>query len=869
MRSAFALLLLFTACGDDDVAMDAGTGDSGADSATMIGPLPSGAMLVAPTLPTPPAPVAMTCAEGWRRVPPTEEGWAEICSPWTGSAPLDCEPGEIQLPGSSECAPLGEACPTDGWPAGTPAPTVYVDPETTAGGDGSRASPFATLAEALVGASAGTVVALAAGTHASVPITVPPGVEVRGACAARTLVEVADSGAPAFDLGVGARLADLAVSAAGAAIQVSGGDATLRAVEVRRAPSGGVVVGPDATLAAERVAIRLSDADEGRGVGVQVDRGAVATLSGLHVDGAMQYAVVASGAGATLRLADATLRDTARLGMAYGYGVFAADGADVSLERCALSNNATGLWADGADTRLALDQVLVADGQPDIGASVGMVFDGGTLTVRSTAFVNLVGSALLLQDGGSATLEDVVIRETQLLSVGPMAGQFGTGINLFTDAESPGDLELDATRLAIEASRNAGVVVYGEGSTARLSDVSVMEVAGSPRDIYSGEGLFVLEGGHAVVERGLFEDIDLNALRATEDAELAISDVTVRDVTGVEFNGVGGHGLASNFGAQLTGERILIERARQSAVLVTTEATATLTDVTVSDVRSGNEASLFQGLGTAAWIATGAEGSIERFDVDGVVGAGVVCLTEGSRCRIVDTSVTGTETWERDDLLGQQIGLGFGILHNDAALELERVVLSSNRAYGAQFIRGTVSIEDLVVSQTREDEVSRYGGVGMTASSGTRVTGGFVDIESNRGMGLGAFGEGTTIDLTDVRIVMTAQNPCADDGCAEDPGGVGAVARGGGAVTLRRFEIAQSALAGVMIAEGGQADLHQGTVRSNPIGANVQDPTFDISRLQDDVTYVDNDSNLDATSLPVPQPPMDVEIDDMPEEPAM
>ncbi len=40
----------------------------------------------------------------------------------------------------------------------------------------------------------------------------------------------------------------------------------------------------------------------------------------------------------------------------------------------------------------------------------------------------------------------------------------------------------------------------------------------------------------------------------------------------------------------------------------------------------------------------------------------------------------------------------------------------------------------------------------------------------------------------------------------------------------------------------------------NPIGANVQTEDFDIGRLQDRVAYRDNDRNLDAAALPVPEP---------------
>jgi len=46
----------------------------------------------------------------------------------------------------------------------------------------------------------------------------------------------------------------------------------------------------------------------------------------------------------------------------------------------------------------------------------------------------------------------------------------------------------------------------------------------------------------------------------------------------------------------------------------------------------------------------------------------------------------------------------------------------------------------------------------------------------------------------------------------------------------------------------------RGEVRGNLIGACVQTDGFDVARLSEEVRYVDNETNLDSTSLPVPDP---------------
>ncbi len=49
-------------------------------------------------------------------------------------------------------------------------------------------------------------------------------------------------------------------------------------------------------------------------------------------------------------------------------------------------------------------------------------------------------------------------------------------------------------------------------------------------------------------------------------------------------------------------------------------------------------------------------------------------------------------------------------------------------------------------------------------------------------------------------------------------------------------------------------DLSGGIVSGHPVGIAVAVDGYDLSRLSDGVTFVDNETNLDARSLPVPAP---------------
>ncbi len=71
---------------------------------------------------------------------------------------------------------------------------------------------------------------------------------------------------------------------------------------------------------------------------------------------------------------------------------------------------------------------------------------------------------------------------------------------------------------------------------------------------------------------------------------------------------------------------------------------------------------------------------------------------------------------------------------------------------------------------------------------------------------------------------------------------------------LGRFVVDGCDICGVHVARAGELDLTNGIVSGCALGACVQVEGFDVTRLQEDVRYRDNDVNLDATDLPVPEP---------------
>ncbi|MCZ7686077.1 MAG: DUF1565 domain-containing protein [Sandaracinaceae bacterium] len=123
-----------------------------------------------------------------------------------------CAGGEAHFQGEAGCAPLG-ACPAGEWADGLGGDVLFVRAGAS-GGDGSRASPFGTIAAALAAARAGTIVALSKGSFDEA-VVLSSGVSLRGACAAETRLTAAGSGGAVVEVTAsGAALEGLTIAGA-------------------------------------------------------------------------------------------------------------------------------------------------------------------------------------------------------------------------------------------------------------------------------------------------------------------------------------------------------------------------------------------------------------------------------------------------------------------------------------------------------------------------------------------------------------------------------------------------------------------------------------------------------------------------------
>jgi hypothetical protein len=320
------------------------------------------------------------------------------------------------------------------------------------------------------------------------------------------------------------------------------------------------------------------------GVGLNVLFGASAIVERAVLERNRQAGVRVSSEAATLELRDAIVRDTlpdVRNGRV-GVGLVMQPGSSAEVERALFEGNRFGgVYAGGADTTLALQDVVVRDTLPQESDGLegrGFVADlGASATIERALFErnrNLGVSA----DGAGTTLEaqDLVVRNTRPESV---TGLGGAGLNLVRGAVGVVEQAL------FEGNRNSGIFVAFPQTALELHDVVVRNTLPQESDGLGGRGLNAQQGASAVMSNALIEgNREIGVFASEPGTDLELRDVVIRDTLGREVDGERGMGLVVQSGAAAVIGRSLVERNREVGVQASgSEASLQLRDVIVSD----------------------------------------------------------------------------------------------------------------------------------------------------------------------------------------------------------------------------------------------------------------------------------------------
>lgn len=439
--------------------------------------------------------------------------------------PEPCGAGTLALPGETACREVAD-CGEGPWGlAPLSADTQHVD-RSYAGGDsdGSAERPWISIQQGVDAATAGGLVAIAAGTYgedlriSGKPVVLwgrcPSMTEIDGTGAAPATVLVANDAA-------GTEIRSLAVTGPRFGIASSGSlDVRVEQVWVHDTHSRGVIVentfgdsslqvrgsliegaweigamAYGASLTLESTVVRDTQLGSSSGRGVVVRLGSSATIQSCLIERNRDHAVMISGSTATI--ADSLLRDTAPgPGQQFGGGLVVRRDDDsqepstVSLSGSVLErNHYYGVLVEGSTADV--ERTVVRDTFPqqlDQSAGVGLQaqfdLDPALVTIRQSVFErNHYGAVSIMASTGH--LESVIARDT---IPDPVSGEFGRGVMVFYDREL--GVPAVGTLLGSVIERNTEAAIFVAASELTV-DRTVARDTAHRADGHAGRGISV------------------------------------------------------------------------------------------------------------------------------------------------------------------------------------------------------------------------------------------------------------------------------------------------------------------------------------------------------------------------------------------
>lgn len=385
--------------------------------------------------------------------------------------------------------------------------------------------------------------------------------------------------------------------------------------------------------------------------------------------------------------------------------------------------------------------------------------------------------------------------------------------------------------------------IEAAGGSLRIERVLVRDVRADDRR--GGDGVYAYEDAQIDLRSVAIERVRFVGLLALGDrTHVAARDVVIADMVSRETDRTKGRGIDAEAGASATLERVVIVRARDSALFVARSAACEARDLVITDTQP-EEATMEIGLGVVS--DAGSEVVVER---GWVSGSHEVSVALFAGARFVGTDVLVERTLPRAST-GTH---GAGVSCNDGARAvLTRVAVLHSHSVGtiASGIDSVIEGEDLVVVDVAGEESTGQFGGGLWAQEGGAMRLTRVSVARTRIAG-GIALTGSSLELTDASIRDVDFAACAETTCPERAGGIGLLSHLGASITATRFEVAASAVCGVAVGEGASMDLNMGVIAEVPVGACVQVDGYDLGRLQDDVQYRDVGVPLQATTYDFP-----------------
>ena len=242
----------------------------------------------------------------------------------------------------------------------------------------------------------------------------------------------------------------------------------------------------------------------------------------------------------------------------------------------------------------------------------------------------------------------------------------------------------------------------------------------------------------------------------------------------------------------------------------------------------------------------------------------------GGAIYLNDVRISRTRTETETEWLGSGLVITDGAYAHLDGVRSERneshgIVIegAGTRASGSNIIVQRNKINEYCKDRFFEDDFWLGGTGALEIRSDAEVTMDNIRVSDNELEGI-LVHSGASANLSEATIEGTEMvdfETVDEHGMAsiDDFGGIGVRVRSGGYVSLEGFSIRDCELCGIVVSLGGEADLRDGDVMNNPIGAHIKNPDFDVDRLRNNVRWdnYDVDINTSGIYVPIAENPLD------------
>jgi hypothetical protein len=453
---------------------------------------------------------------------------------------LSCGPSEVQL-FDTGCTRLGPACPASGWATDlvvTPTVAVLFVKAGAIAGDGSKAAPYGSIAEAMAHASPGEILALSGDRFdEAAAVSISSDLTLWGACSSSTRIR-APSGAPTLlILGGRVTVRNLGLEPNMAGIAMSSGSLTVRAVDI--APGGAVGISGAGTVEIDAAGLAVAGQ---RGSAINLTGGARANLASLTLtaDQGDGLLLADPGTHAVVNGLLITGPTAVATGAPPVAGVRVFQGASLEMSRAWISGvEGGGLYFIASPGPVSLADLFVdrtSSVSADPSSGTALVAVGGALSIERAVLAHNV-RGLALDTVGPARVSDLIVDDSRL---GALYVHESSSVSVhrarITQSRAFGlevlDSRLSATDLSIRATTATTAFVQDLRGSALYASHAAIDLSRVELD-RNKNGLWIL-GTTATIADVAVRGSNGIAQLIGENSTVALARVRVSGSTGAQ-----------------------------------------------------------------------------------------------------------------------------------------------------------------------------------------------------------------------------------------------------------------------------------------------------------------------------------------------